>query len=37
LAVKEIVRIISRQVGTFKSVNNYIWAAGRHFIICRYY
>jgi len=37
LAIKEIVRIIGRQVGTFKSANNYIWAAGRHFNICRYY
>jgi hypothetical protein len=37
LTIKEIVRIIGRQVGTFKSANNYIWAAGRHFNICRYY
>ena len=37
LAIKEIVRIIGRQVGTFKSANNYIWAAGRHFKICRYF
>ena len=37
LTIKEIVRIIGRQVGTFKSANNYIWAVGRHFNICRYY